>query len=633
MWIKIGKISSILLIIRMMGIYGEVNAASWQWAVSSDFGLARAPAKSEIDWETHPVGWSDDRRLTFDGYGARPYIVSDADALHLVWTGTSKDDPYRYQVYYMKSVDNGRAWSNEEILSNNATGFADVAGFISDTNGLHVIWTDQRDYGEGKEQIYYRKSAAGGITWGPERRLTDTEARCAAPSITSDGAILYVGWCDARTEDFEIYLTCSSDGGEIWTIPRKITDPPHRYNCYNNIIADGGGFHLVWEKWEQDVKNAHIYYKKSVNGGITWTDPQRLTPVRDEYVEFRFPLIRSDTHGLHVVCQEIGLGSVLGWWSRLWYIVSRNGGNTWSEPAKISDFPYSVDFFSHQNEIHLFWTDWSAGKILHSKSSDGGNIWSEGQPLSRVSWAEGGLKAAAANSCLHLIWADERSVDEEGASLYYKFYDPTPPTGRPTKPVVRYISYDETRYWRWELHYFSSRGTVEDPESRLAGWEVQTKLEKGDDIRTNVMRYWYTGEGELPEIGQGTKCGEEERGKSFSARARVFSETYRYSEWSDWSDPVSLLSPSTNIIVYPNPFMPGKGHKSITFANFYNDPATIKIYNLAGEEVGKIEKDETATKVEWQPVNESGKKLASGVYIYHIKSGSSSPQGKIAIIR
>jgi hypothetical protein len=86
-----------------------------------------------------------------------------------------------------------------------------------------------------------------------------------------------------------------------------------------------------------------------------------------------------------------------------------------------------------------------------------------------------------------------------------------------------------------------------------------------------------------------------------------------------------------NIKVYPNPFKKSSGHDSIIFENLTLN-TKIKVYNITGELV--FEHSTNDVVFYWDTKNNSGKKLASGVYIYLI----SNDQGeriinKLAIIR
>lgn len=92
-----------------------------------------------------------------------------------------------------------------------------------------------------------------------------------------------------------------------------------------------------------------------------------------------------------------------------------------------------------------------------------------------------------------------------------------------------------------------------------------------------------------------------------------------------------IVGDLSNIIVYPNPFKPHLGHNEIYFKGL-TTKTTIKIYNIAGELVRKIENVDGETT--WDARNNSGNKVASGVYIYLITNDKGNKRtGKLAVIK
>ncbi len=103
----------------------------------------------------------------------------------------------------------------------------------------------------------------------------------------------------------------------------------------------------------------------------------------------------------------------------------------------------------------------------------------------------------------------------------------------------------------------------------------------------------------------------------------------------------SLPTPELNlksIYVYPNPFKPGSGGKydadCIVFKNLTAE-ADIKIFNVAGELVASMEKEDmTVDYCMWPAENDDGKKVASGVYVYLITNpAGEKATGILAIIK
>ncbi len=90
--------------------------------------------------------------------------------------------------------------------------------------------------------------------------------------------------------------------------------------------------------------------------------------------------------------------------------------------------------------------------------------------------------------------------------------------------------------------------------------------------------------------------------------------------------------------VYPSPFKPGAGGifdaEHITFKDL-TPVATIRVFNIRGELVRTIRKDDTSVDYyRWDATNDAGNSLASGVYIFYITNPEGeTAKGKFSIIR
>ena len=91
-----------------------------------------------------------------------------------------------------------------------------------------------------------------------------------------------------------------------------------------------------------------------------------------------------------------------------------------------------------------------------------------------------------------------------------------------------------------------------------------------------------------------------------------------------------------NIIVYPNPWRPGSGGEyddtAVTFDGLPLD-AKLQIFDISGNLVYEHTND-TGGKITWEGKNASGKKVASGIYIWLAtdKDGNTKV-GKLGVIR
>lgn len=102
----------------------------------------------------------------------------------------------------------------------------------------------------------------------------------------------------------------------------------------------------------------------------------------------------------------------------------------------------------------------------------------------------------------------------------------------------------------------------------------------------------------------------------------------------DVPDACATVRLTERTIVGPNPFVPSRGHTSITFTGERVPGSTIKIFNKAGELVQTLRPGSDETHYEWGGKSRDGKDLASGVYVWVLSQSSGYERsGKFAIIR
>jgi hypothetical protein len=82
---------------------------------------------------------------------------------------------------------------------------------------------------------------------------------------------------------------------------------------------------------------------------------------------------------------------------------------------------------------------------------------------------------------------------------------------------------------------------------------------------------------------------------------------------------------------YPVPFKPSLGHTSITFTGLTRQ-ARVRIYTVSGELVRTLDKNGGGETLDWDLRNSRGQRVASGVYLYTVKSGSQTATGKLMVI-
>jgi photosystem II stability/assembly factor-like uncharacterized protein len=87
----------------------------------------------------------------------------------------------------------------------------------------------------------------------------------------------------------------------------------------------------------------------------------------------------------------------------------------------------------------------------------------------------------------------------------------------------------------------------------------------------------------------------------------------------------------SNVHIYPNPFRPAKGHATMDIINLPAN-ARVSVYTFSGELLGELLADVTG-RARWSVTNQSGDRVASGVYFALGESGGQRKVFKLAVQR
>ncbi len=247
--------------------YGSVSTADSSrimFSKSLDAGLSWTPAKAISRVNGNCI----DEDETVEG--AVPTLGPNGE-LYVCWAGPSG-------IVFSKSEDEGETWLASEIPVNDMPGGWDYAipGLLR-ANGLpitrcdlsggpnhgtiYVNWTDQRN-GTDDTDVWLAKSTDGGLTWTEEIRVNDDPAGkhqfLTWMDIDPTTGHLYFIFYDRRNytgNETDVYLAISQDGGQSF-INRRISESPFVptsqvfFGDYNNISVYNGIVRPIWTRME-----------------------------------------------------------------------------------------------------------------------------------------------------------------------------------------------------------------------------------------------------------------------------------------------------------------------------------------------------------------------------------------------
>ena len=261
---------------------------------------------------------ADKEYLHVDTHPASPF----ADRVYLVWWAFSDG------MQVARSADQGHFWQTLALPSAVGVG----ADLTTDRAGrLFLLWHDPN-----LRQVLVARSDDGGASFGapqavasnsasfrfelPAQAIRNVAMIVSADSDTTDGPFadsLYAAWPDtvdppnavggAEENHGRVVVARSRDGGQTWqtTLPHDTADSDtvDRFNPWLQVDASGH-VHLTFYSTlrHPDRLSVDLMRTVSVDGGVTWSTPRRLTAVasRSPGDAFQF----GDYNGLAVLAGQ-----------------------------------------------------------------------------------------------------------------------------------------------------------------------------------------------------------------------------------------------------------------------------------------------------------------------------------------
>ncbi|MEO8513390.1 MAG: exo-alpha-sialidase [Ignavibacteria bacterium] len=354
--------------------------------------------------------WQPDVRLTNNpAYSSTYYnsawsVGASGNFVHAVWTDLRDNNN---EIYYKRSTDGGSVWGADTRLTVNSASSWNTSLTVSGS-AIHVIWIDDRD---GNWEIYYKNSTDDGLTWNADTRVTNNSSSSEFPSVAVSGNTISVVWTDNRDGNYEIYCKRSTDSGLNWSAETRLTNNSS-FSLTPSVSATGSVVNLVWR--DNRDGNYEIYYKRSADGGSTWSADTRLT---NDLFDSGDPSVSASGSLVYV--------NWLDSRDENWKIFgkrSTDGGLSWGADTPLTASPAdpaAPSVWVSGSAVHIAWQDYRDGnyEIYYKRSTDAGSSWGTDTRLSNNSALSEIPSLTVSGQSVHVIWTDERDGNRE---IYYK---------------------------------------------------------------------------------------------------------------------------------------------------------------------------------------------------------------------
>ncbi|MCK4614021.1 MAG: exo-alpha-sialidase, partial [Thermoplasmata archaeon] len=322
-------------------------------------------------------------------YSFAPALASRGAEIYT--TFTARGDPHgierRNKIFFRKSEDNGKTWSDLDIFPHfDTTGRGKFSDIATEGNHVYLLWNL---YGYTYHQyIYFMRSDDYGENWTTPKKIgpvppteTSRPNETLSLSLAVDGDNIYAAWAseekyeDKRTVKFRY----SADRGEHWGDVVTIANTNSISNDKSNkvgIIGKGSFVGILYRI------SGNLYYNYSVDYGRTWSGPFDLSACESEKGAAQ-PSITLENGRIYAVWRYNGDTSNSGDDLDIYMRYSDDCGQTWSERRLISTNSNLSSYYplvrAEENNVIVIWEDRFPGtdsaNINFTISVDKGEHW------------------------------------------------------------------------------------------------------------------------------------------------------------------------------------------------------------------------------------------------------------------
>jgi hypothetical protein len=242
-------------------------------------GALAAPALSSPEWgQAIRVGATagPSGGTIYQGLG-----VDSAGTLHATWMEYQAG----FDIFYSRSFDGGASWEAGRDLLGSALPVYSPNLAVGPDDSLHLAWVDRR---EGGETIYYARSTDGGDHFDAPRRISAAGTADVGPpaiGVDLEGRVhvaYHVGNPDVPSPTVTSWYVRSLDGGASWSTPLRL-DQSTGHAAFPRFDVTGvSGDHLAIAWRDQRRKpDWDVYLAVSDDGGASFSE--RVGEAGDEY--------------------------------------------------------------------------------------------------------------------------------------------------------------------------------------------------------------------------------------------------------------------------------------------------------------------------------------------------------------
>ncbi|MCX7679966.1 MAG: glycoside hydrolase, partial [Spirochaetes bacterium] len=291
--------------------------------------------------ETYPVGWEKSFYISPPYVESKnPHISRRGNIIAVAYEGKEIEKrEIQHYVYLSLSLNGGKSYLPPlKVAKVSGTIDHNPVAAISSTGHIAVVWQNIVPP-QSNSRLFYSLSTNMGASWSDpleigivRDELTDSEMDMLPLIEYDDKNQLHLFYHGVRGDMFNLFHSISNDG-KAFSPPRKLVDVAEglRGAFFPAVRFRGSNIFIVWQGRRFAVKQFtdDLFFLKSDNYGASFS---RSRPITFGIGSSASPSLEVKENTVYVVYQN---NKEKTW--GIWLSVSKNGGETWEPPLKISD--------------------------------------------------------------------------------------------------------------------------------------------------------------------------------------------------------------------------------------------------------------------------------------------------------
>ncbi|HKY06303.1 MAG TPA: sialidase family protein, partial [Blastocatellia bacterium] len=279
--------------------------------------------------------------------------------------------PGTTQAFLVKSKKGSKFKKAANITPHDGGAFSPRVA-VDSNEQVNVVWGDTL---EVRKRVVFLRSLDQGATFSEPVDISRSSGDAFEPEIAVDkDNAINVAWEDTATGTSLIMFTRSTDAGESFSEPVRVSSPDARATEANIAVDSLGNIHVVWVGASGDTLQA--FYARSTDGGTTFSEPVNLSQV--EGADIHKLVIATFNENVYVAYNNEANNS-----RQVFLVKSKDSGLSFSDPVRVSNADrakgrahspaLAVD---STGLLHIVWIDSSVvgqdeGLLFYSNSTNG----------------------------------------------------------------------------------------------------------------------------------------------------------------------------------------------------------------------------------------------------------------------